>query len=50
MRRRAFLYGAGATAAAGLAAWQLWPGGHGTAGQVTTDAIGDQVQRLLKDQ
>src|SRR5713101_2723193 len=50
MRRRAFLYGAGAAAAAGLAAWQLGPGGPGTAGQVTTDAIGDQVQRLPKDQ
>ncbi len=44
MNRRALLYGAGATAVAGLAAWQLWPAGAG--GRVATDAIGDKVQRL----
>ncbi len=45
-RRRVFLFGAGATIVAGLAGWQFWPTGRGTAGTVTTDAIGDQVQRV----
>lgn len=50
MRRRAFLYGAAAAGVAGLAGWQLWPIGRGAAGTMTTDAIGDQVQRLPKEQ
>lgn len=50
MNRRAFLYGTGAATAAGLVTWQLWPGGTGVAGPVTTDAIGDQVQTLPKGQ
>lgn len=48
--RRAFFYGVGAAAAAGLAGWQLWPTGRRTVGSVTTDAIGDQVQRLPKNE
>jgi hypothetical protein len=48
--RRAFLYGAGAAALAGFAGWQFWPGGYGSAGSVTTDAIGDQIQRLPKSE
>jgi hypothetical protein len=50
MNRRAFLYGTGAATAAGLVTWQLWPVGTATAGPVTTDAIGDQVQTLPKGQ
>ncbi len=50
MNRRAFLYGTTAAAGAGLLTWQLWPGGTGTAGPVTTDAIGDQVQTLPRGQ
>ncbi len=50
MRRRGFLYGAGAAAVAGLAGWQLWPSRDGTAGSITTDAIGDRVQRLPKSE
>ena len=53
MKRRVFLYGlcgTGAAAAAGIAAWQVSRGGTGTASQVTTDAIGDQVQTLPKGQ
>ena len=53
MNRRVFLYGlcgTGAAAAAGIAAWQASPGGRGTASQVTTDEIGDQVQTLPEDQ
>jgi len=50
VRRRAFLYGAGVAGVAALTGWQLWPIGQGTAGTVTTDAIGDQVQRLPKGQ
>ena len=49
MNRRAFLYGSAFAAGSGLAAWQLWPAGAG-AGEVTTDAIGDQVQTLPKGQ
>src|SRR5260370_28373414 len=50
MKRRAFLYGAGATAVAAIAAWQAWPTRSGTAAPVTTDAIGDQVQTLPRGQ
>ncbi len=50
MKRRAFLYGAGATAVAALAAWQIWPIRSGTATPVTTDAIGDHVQTLPRGQ
>src|SRR5260370_12518314 len=50
MKRRAFLYGAGATAVAAVAAWQTWPTRSGTAAPVTTDAIGDQVQTLPRGQ
>lgn len=48
MKRRAFLYGAFAAAGAGLVTWQVWPSAGGSAGTsgVTTDSIGDQVQRL----
>lgn len=49
MKRRAFLYAAGGAAAAALAAWPLWPTG-GSAGPVTTDTIGDQVQTLPRGQ
>jgi Protein of unknown function with PCYCGC motif len=48
--RRAFLYGAGAATIAGLAGWQLWWTAGSNAGAVTTDAIGDKVQTLPKDQ
>ena len=48
--RRAFLYGAGATAIGAIAAWQMWPAASGTAAPVVTDAIGDQVQTLPKGQ
>jgi hypothetical protein len=48
MKRRAFLYGAGATAMAAIATWQMWPARPGTAAPVTTDEIGDQVQTLPK--
>ncbi len=50
--RRAILYGAGAAAIVGLAGWQrqLWSTARGNAGAVTTDAIGDKVQTLPKDQ
>ncbi|MGH7267739.1 MAG: PCYCGC motif-containing (lipo)protein [Candidatus Rokuibacteriota bacterium] len=48
--RRAFLYGASATAVAAFAGWQLWPAPAGSAAPVTTDAIGDQVQRLPRGQ
>ena len=45
--RRRLLYGAAATGAIGIAAWQMWPASSGgNVGSVTTDAIGDQVQRL----
>jgi hypothetical protein len=51
MKRRAFLYGTGATAISGMAAWQLWPTRSGTAAApVTTDAIGYQVQTLPRGQ
>ncbi len=50
MRRRAFLYGAGAAAAAGLAGWQFWNSRYGTVGSISTDSIGDQVQRLPKSE
>lgn len=50
MNRRAFLYGTATVAGAGLVAWQLWPGGTGSAGPVTTDSIGDKVQTLPKGQ
>ena len=50
MNRRMFLLGA-AVAGGGIAAWQLWPTDSGSVGgPVTTDAIGDQVQRLPKGQ
>src|SRR5438067_10459511 len=48
MNRRTFVYAGGMTAAAGLAAWEPWP--TATAGSVTTDSIGDQVQTLPKGQ
>jgi hypothetical protein len=50
LTRRVFLYGGGAVAVAGLATWQLLGTGRGAVGAVTTDAIGDKVQRLPKDQ
>lgn len=53
LRRRAFLYGGGATVIGALAAWQLWPRGRRPVAPdalVTTDAIGDQVQTLPRDQ
>lgn len=52
-KRRAFLYGVGATAISALAAWRLWPTRSDTTGPVaavTTDAIGDQVQTLPRGQ
>src|SRR5437773_8409898 len=49
MNRRTFLLSA-VVAGGGIAAWQLWPTARGSAGPVTTDAIGDQVQRLPKGQ
>jgi hypothetical protein len=48
MKRRAFVYGAGATAVAAVVGWQLWPAR--AAAPVTTDAIGDKVQTLPKGQ
>ena len=50
--RRVLLYGAGATAAAALGAWHLWPvpAPREAAAPVTTDAIGDQVQTLPRGQ
>lgn len=48
--RRTCLLGAGAAIVAGLASWQFWPTSRGTTGTVTTDAIGDQVQRVTKGQ
>jgi hypothetical protein len=50
MRRRAFVHGAGVAAVAWAVTWQLWPGGQGTAGPLTTDSIGDKVQRLPRGQ
>jgi hypothetical protein len=50
MKRRGFLYGAGATAVTAFAAWQMWDTRAGTAAPVTTDEIGDQVQRLPRGQ
>lgn len=50
IRRRTVLYGAAAVGVAALAGWQLWPAPFGPAGAVTTDAIGDKVQTLPKDQ
>src|SRR5437016_12200764 len=47
MKRRAFLYGAGA---ATVAAWLTWPTRSGTAAPVTTDEVGDQVQTLPRGQ
>jgi hypothetical protein len=44
LRRRAFLYGGGATVIGALAAWQLWPQGRPP---VAPDA---QVQTLPRDQ
>lgn len=49
MNRRTFVLGA-MVAGGGIAAWHLWPTEVGGAGPVTTDAIGDQVQRLPKGQ
>lgn len=51
IKRRAFLYGAVATAGGGLLTWQVWPAG-GSAGSsgVTTDWIGDEVQTLPRGQ
>jgi uncharacterized protein with PCYCGC motif len=50
MKRRGFLYGTGATAIVAMATWQLWPARSEPAAPVTTDAIGDQVQTLPRDQ
>lgn len=50
MKRRGFLYGAGASAIVAIAAWQIWPTRSGPASPVTTDAIGDQVQTLPRGQ
>jgi hypothetical protein len=49
MNRRTFLLGA-VLAGGAVGAWRLWATGSGFAEQVTTDAIGDQVQRLPKGQ
>lgn len=49
MNRRAFLLGSVVAAGGGLVAWQFTPS-RGTAGPVTTDAIGDQVQTVPKGQ
>jgi hypothetical protein len=46
MRRRLFLCGGAAVAAAGLGAWPGLGARAADAGPVTTDAIGDQVQTL----
>jgi Protein of unknown function with PCYCGC motif len=48
--RRALLYGAGASAVAALAAWRLWPVSTESTAQVITDATGDQIQTLPRDQ
>ena len=49
--RRRLLYGATVTGAIGVGAWQMWPtSGGGNVASVTTDAIGDQVQRLPRGQ
>lgn len=50
MQRRGLLYGGVAAAAAGLGAWQVL--GRRPTGQVqvTTDAIGDQIQTLPSGQ
>lgn len=50
MNRRLFLYGGGAAAIAGFAAWQALGDRRAGAGPVTTDAIGDQVQTLPRGQ
>ena len=50
MNRRAFLAGSVGATAAGLLAWRLWPEEFATAAPVTTDAIGDRIQRLPKGQ
>lgn len=54
VKRRVFLYGAGATGVGALAAWLLGPTRSETAppatAPVTTDAIGDQVQTLPRGQ
>lgn len=51
MKRRGFLYGAGAMAISALAAWPLWPTRSETAAaRVTTDTIGDQVETLPRGQ
>jgi hypothetical protein len=54
VKRRAFLYGAAATAIGTLAAWQLGPTGSEMAppaeAPVTTDAIGDRVQTPQRGQ
>lgn len=50
MNRRLFLYGGAAAAAGGLGAWPIFSAGPTRAGEVTTDAIGDQVQTLPKGQ
>jgi hypothetical protein len=48
--RRALLYGAGAAAVAGFAAWQWWPAPTRGSGAVLSDALGDQVQTLARGQ
>lgn len=52
IKRRAFFYGAGATAIGALTTWQLWPTRSETAAAapVTTDAIGDRIQTLPRGQ
>lgn len=50
MKRRGFLYGAGATGIVAVAAWRLGWTRTEPASPVTTDAIGDQVQTLPPDQ
>jgi len=50
MNRRLFLYGGAAAVVAGLGAWQALGGRPAGGGQVTTDAIGDQVQTLPRGQ
>ncbi len=49
-RRRALIYGAGASILAGLAGWGFWSTSRGRAETVTTDAIGDQGQPMSKGQ
>jgi hypothetical protein len=50
MNRRRFIYGSMAVAAAGIGAWPALGGRLSSAAPITTDSIGDQVQRLARGQ